>query len=101
MRKVETTRLRQHIIIVVFALAGLVLLCWGARVAMTTGGAIGPMPGAVIAVAGASLLLFMAYCYYVVDFKNNGGKRAFAARMVSAASAGFFSMLLARFLFHK
>lgn len=94
-RKVKTTPLQQHIIIIVLAIAGLVLFCWGARVAMTTR-TVGPVPGGLFAVVGACVMLLAGYGYYVVDFKDKAGKRAFFFKIVSAAATGFIAMVLAR-----
>ncbi|MHB8896540.1 MAG: hypothetical protein ACYC99_15365 [Candidatus Geothermincolia bacterium] len=88
----------QYAVLIFTGLAGVVLLCWGVRVAMTTV-YVGFIPGALIAFTGAAFLVIAAYGWYVVDFKGKGGVRAFALRMTSAALAGFCSMLLARVLF--
>ena len=94
----KTPRPVQYAVIITIGLAGTVLLCWGLRVATTTGH-VGPFPGLLIAFVGVCSLVLAAYGYYVLDFKGSRGKRAFALRITSAAVAGFCSMLLARALF--
>jgi hypothetical protein len=89
----------QYLLIIVMALAGLFLTCWGAR-AMVTVHDIGPIPASLVAFAGVCLLGASAGRYYAVDFKGKGGTRAFTQKIVSAAVMGFGSMLLARALFH-
>lgn len=98
MKRGNAPRPVQYAAIIIIGLAGVVLLCWGLRVAATTR-YVGPFPGALIALVGAGQLAISAYAYYVVDFKGKGGRRAFAMRMASAVVAGFCSMLLARVLF--
>lgn len=98
MKDRKTSRASRYAIVIVIGLAGVVALCWGSRVAATTGSA-GPFPGVLIATVGACLLILAGYGYYVIDFKGRGGVKAFVLRMTSAAAAGFFSMLLARMLF--
>jgi hypothetical protein len=41
-------------------------------------------------------MLLAGYGYYVVDFKDKAGKRAFFFKIVSAAATGFIAMVLAR-----
>jgi hypothetical protein len=89
----------QYLLIILLALAGVFLMCWGAR-AMVTVRNIGPVPGSLVAFAGVMMLGASAGGYYAVDFKGKGGTRAFALKIVSAAVLGFGSMLLARVLFH-
>jgi hypothetical protein len=98
--KVHATRLQQHIIIIVLALVGLALFCWGARVAVTTH-AIGPMPGGLIAFVGAGQMVLAGYGYYALDFRGKGGKRAFLVKTLTAGATGFLAMLLARLAVHK
>lgn len=89
----------QYLVIIVMALAGLFLMCWGAR-GMFTVHNIGPIPASLVAFAGICLLGASAGRYYAVDFKGKGGTLAFALKIVSAAVMGFGSMLVARALFH-
>ncbi len=88
----------RYAVVIVIGLFGVAGLCWGARAA-SGAGRVGTLPGVFAASAGVLLLVLAGYCYYVMDFKGKGGRRAFALRMTSAAMAGFFSMLLARVLF--
>ncbi|HEY5526344.1 MAG TPA: hypothetical protein VIK02_02030 [Candidatus Anoxymicrobiaceae bacterium] len=89
----------QYLLIIVMALGGLLLTCWGAR-AMVTVHNIGPLPASLVAFAGMGLLASSAARYYAVDFKGKGGTRAFVLRIIPAAVMGLGSMLLARALFH-
>jgi hypothetical protein len=98
--KVQTTRLQQHIFIIAIALAGLAVFCWGARVAMTTH-TVGPVPGGLIALVGAGMMVLAGYSYYAVDFKARGGKRAFLVKIVTAGATGFLAMLVARLVAHR
>lgn len=98
MSEARVPRAVQYLITIGIGLIGLVALCWGLRVAATTG-RVGPFPGVLIATVGVILLILTGYCYYAIDFKGRAGTRAFVLRITSAAVMGFFSMLLARALF--
>jgi hypothetical protein len=98
----DATRSRRstgYAAVIVAGLAGLVLFCWGARAAMAHA-EVGAFPVILGVAAGVMLMTMSAYGYYVMDFKGRSGKKAFALRISSAAVMGFFSMLLARALFH-